>query len=40
MQEILYEYQMNPTTWVYLSSLITIAVFSSFAAFGACETWI
>ena len=34
MQEILYEYQpMNPTTWVYLSSLIMIAVYFKFRRF-------
>ncbi len=30
MQEILYEYKMNPTTWVYLASLIMIAVYFKF----------
>jgi hypothetical protein len=33
MQEILYEYQMNTTTWVYLSSLITVAVYFKFRRF-------
>src|SRR5208282_2450872 len=33
MQEILYEYQMNATTWVYLSSLIMIAVYFKFRRF-------
>ena len=33
MQEILYEYQMNPTTWVYLSSLIMISVYFKFRRF-------
>ena len=33
MQEILYEYQMNATTWGYLSSLIMIAVFFKFRRF-------
>ena len=33
MQDILYEYKMNATTWVYLSSLITIAVYFKFRRF-------
>src|SRR5208282_2183380 len=33
MQEILYEYQMNATTWVYLSSLIMISVYFKFRRF-------
>jgi hypothetical protein len=33
MQEILYDYQMNVTTWVYLSSLIMIAVYFKFRRF-------
>ena len=33
MQDILFEYQMNPTTWVYLSSLIMIAVYFKFRRF-------
>jgi hypothetical protein len=30
MRDILYDYQMNATTWVYLSSLIIIAVYFKF----------
>jgi hypothetical protein len=30
MRDILYDYQMNPTTWAYLSSLIIIAVYFKF----------
>jgi len=33
MQDILYEYQMNATTWVYLSSLIMIGVYFKFRRF-------
>jgi len=30
MDRLLYQYEMNPTTWVYLSSLLTIALFFKF----------
>lgn len=30
MDQVLYEYELNPTTWVYLSSLMTIAIFFRF----------
>jgi hypothetical protein len=30
MRDVLFEYTMNPTTWAYLSSLITIAVYFKF----------
>lgn len=30
MDQILYDYQLNPPTWVYLSSLMTIAIFFRF----------
>lgn len=33
MQEILYEYNMNATTWVYLSSLLTIGIYFKFRRF-------
>ena len=34
MQQILYKYeQITPTTWVYLSSLIMIAVYFKFRRF-------
>jgi hypothetical protein len=33
MQEILYEYKMNATTWVYLSSLLTIGIYFKFRRF-------
>ena len=33
MRDILYEYQINPTTWVYLSSLIIISVYFKFRRF-------
>jgi hypothetical protein len=33
MQQILYRYTMDPTTWVYLSSLITISVYFKFRRF-------
>jgi len=33
MQEILYEYKMNATTWVYLSSLMTIGIYFKFRRF-------
>ena len=33
MQEILYEYKLNPTTWAYLSALITVAVYFMFRRF-------
>ena len=33
MTKILYDYQMNATTWVYLSSLIMIAVYFKFRRF-------
>jgi hypothetical protein len=30
MQEILFEYEMHPTTWVYLSSLLVMGIFFKF----------
>ena len=33
MQEILFEYKLNPTTWAYLSALITVAVYFMFRRF-------
>jgi hypothetical protein len=33
MREILFEYQLNPTTWVYLSSLMMIGIFFKFHRF-------
>jgi len=33
MQEILFEYELNPTTWVYLSSLLTVGVYFKFRRF-------
>lgn len=33
MERILYEYELKPTTWVYLSSLLTIAIFFKFSRF-------
>jgi hypothetical protein len=33
MQEILYDYKMNATTWVYLSSLLTIGIYFKFRRF-------
>jgi len=33
MQEILFEYELNPTTWVYLSSLLTIGIYFKFRRF-------
>jgi hypothetical protein len=33
MQEILFEYELNPTTWVYLSSLMTIGIYFKFRRF-------
>lgn len=33
MREILFEYELNPTTWVYLSSLITIGIYFKFHRF-------
>ncbi len=33
MQDILYDYEVNSTTWVYLSSLIIIAVYFKFRRF-------
>ncbi len=33
MQQILYHYKMDPTTWVYLSSLIIITVYFKFRRF-------
>lgn len=31
MGRLLYQYEMNPTTWVYLSSLMTIAIYFKFS---------
>jgi hypothetical protein len=33
MQKILFEYNLDPTTWVYLSSLLTIGIFFKFRRF-------
>jgi hypothetical protein len=33
MERILYDYKLNATTWVYLSSLLTIAIFFKFSRF-------
>jgi hypothetical protein len=33
MREILFEYQLNPTTWVYLSSLMIIGIYFKFHRF-------
>ncbi|MCS7304982.1 MAG: hypothetical protein NZ602_07735 [Thermoguttaceae bacterium] len=33
MREILFEYELNPTTWVYISSLMTIGIFFKFGRF-------
>jgi hypothetical protein len=33
MEVLLYQYSLNPTTWVYLSSLLTIALFFKFSRF-------
>jgi len=33
MRKILFEYSMNPTTWVYLSSLLTIGIYFKFRRF-------
>lgn len=33
MDRILFQYEMNPTTWVYLSSLIIIGIYFKFARF-------
>jgi hypothetical protein len=33
MNQILYEYELTPTTWVYISSLITLAVYFKFSRF-------
>lgn len=33
MGKILFEYSMNPTTWVYLSSLLTIGIYFKFRRF-------
>ncbi|MGE0607426.1 MAG: hypothetical protein AB7O62_10055 [Pirellulales bacterium] len=33
MDQILFQYSLNPTTWVYLSSLLTIALFFKFSRF-------
>ncbi len=30
MQDVLYQYELNPTTWVYFSSLLTLAIFFKF----------
>ena len=30
MQQILFEYEMHPTTWVYLSSLMIIGIYFKF----------
>lgn len=33
MDQILYQYELNPTTWVYLSSMMTIGIFFRFSRF-------
>lgn len=33
MQQFLYQYDLNPTTWVYLSSLLIIAIYFKFSRF-------
>jgi hypothetical protein len=33
MQEILFEYEMNPTTWVYVSSLMIVGIYFKFHRF-------
>ncbi len=33
MREILFDYDVNPTTWVYISSLMTIGIFFKFRRF-------
>jgi len=33
MREILFEYELNPTTWVYISSLMTIGIYFKFGRF-------
>jgi hypothetical protein len=33
MEQILFDYKMNPTTWVYLSTLLTIGIFFKFRRF-------
>lgn len=33
MEVLLYQYSLNPTTWVYLASLLTIALFFKFSRF-------
>ena len=33
MHEILYEYEMNPTTWAYLSSLLILGIYFKFRRF-------
>ena len=39
MRDILFKYELNPTTWAYLSALLTIGITSSSVAFGASATW-
>jgi len=33
MQEVLFDYELNPTTWAYLSSLMTVGLFFKFRRF-------
>lgn len=33
MQDVLFDYRLNPTTWAYLSSLMTIGIFFKFRRF-------
>ncbi|HPP54893.1 MAG TPA: hypothetical protein PK777_18195, partial [Thermoguttaceae bacterium] len=33
MRDILVEYELNPTTWVYISSLMTLGIFFKFGRF-------
>ena len=33
MRDILFEYEMNPTTWVYLSSLLIVGIYFKFHRF-------
>jgi hypothetical protein len=39
MDRILYKYELNPTTWVYLSSLLTIAIFFKFSRFWSVRNF-
>ena len=39
MERILYQYDLNLTTWVYLSSLLTIAIFIKFSRFWSMRNF-